>query len=77
MPAPEFPRDALRSGQSGEVVVEYTVGTDGSVTAARVVRAEPSRVFDRAALDAVQRWRFQPISSPVTTRRAIGFNPGT
>jgi protein TonB len=77
MPAPEFPRDALRSGRSGEVVVEYTVGTDGSVTSARVVRAEPARVFDRAALDAVQRWRFQPISAPVTTRRAIGFNPGT
>jgi len=77
MPAPEFPRDALRSGRSGEVVVEYTVGTDGSVTSARVVRAEPSRVFDRAALDAVQRWRFQPISAPVTTRRAIGFNPGS
>lgn len=76
MSAPVFPRDALRARQSGEVVVEYTVGTDGSVTSARVVRSEPARVFDRAALDAVQSWRFQPISAPVTTRRAIGFNPG-
>ena len=77
MPAPEFPRDALRAGQSGEVLVEYTVGTDGSVTAARVVDSNPGRVFDRAALEAVERWRFQPISAPVTTRRAIGFNPGS
>ena len=76
MAAPTFPRDALRARQTGEVVVEYTVGTDGSVTSARVVRSEPARVFDRAALDAVQSWRFQPISAPVTTRRAIGFNPG-
>ena len=77
MPAPEFPRDALRAGQSGEVLVEYTVGTDGSVTAARVVDSNPGRVFDRAALEAVQRWRFQPISAPVTTRRAIAFTPGS
>ena len=76
MPGPEYPRDALRAGKSGEVLVEYTVGTDGSVTAARVVNSNPGRVFDRAALDAVQRWRFQPISAPVTTRRAIGFSPG-
>ncbi|MGV8941909.1 MAG: energy transducer TonB [Lysobacter sp.] len=74
-PAPQFPREALRAGQSGEVQVEFTVGTDGSVTAARVVNAEPRRVFDRAALDAVQRWRFQPLSEPVTTRRTIAFNP--
>lgn len=75
-PAPQFPRDALRAGQSGEVQVEFTVGTDGSVTSARVVNAEPRRVFDRAALDAVQRWRFQPLPEPVTTRRTIAFNPG-
>jgi protein TonB len=76
MPGPQYPRDALRAGQSGEVLVEYTVGTDGSVTGARVVNSNPGRVFDRAALDAVQNWRFQPISAPVTTRRAIGFSPG-
>jgi len=75
-PAPNFPPDALRAGTSGEVQVEFTVGTDGSVATARVVNAEPRRVFDRAALDAVQRWRFQPVSEPVTTRRTIAFNPG-
>ena len=75
-PAPNFPPDALRAGTSGEVQIEFTVGTDGSVTSARVVNAEPRRVFDRAAMDAVQRWRFQPISEPVTTRRTIAFTPG-
>jgi periplasmic protein TonB len=75
-PAPDFPREALRAGQSGEVQVEFTVGTDGSVTDARVVRSEPARVFDREAVSAVRRWRFQPVSAPVTTRRTIGFNPG-
>ncbi|SJZ96975.1 energy transducer TonB [Novilysobacter spongiicola] len=74
-PAPTFPRDALRAGTSGEVQVEFTVGTNGAVTSARVVRSDPPRIFDRAALDAVQRWRFQPISAAVTTRRTIGFDP--
>uniref|UniRef100_UPI0014082062 energy transducer TonB n=1 Tax=Cognatiluteimonas telluris TaxID=1104775 RepID=UPI0014082062 len=75
-PAPRFPPEAYRNGTSGEVQVEFTVGTDGSVSNARVVRASPPRVFDREALSAVKRWRFQPIAAPVTTRRTIGFNPG-
>ena len=75
-PAPSYPRDAYRDGTSGEVQVEFTVGTDGSVTSARVVRADPPRVFDREALSAVKRWKFQPVGSPVTSRRTIGFKPG-
>uniref|UniRef100_UPI00105D27BB energy transducer TonB n=1 Tax=Cognatilysobacter segetis TaxID=2492394 RepID=UPI00105D27BB len=76
-PPPAFPPEALRSAQSGEVQVEFTVSPDGSVSAARVVRANPPRVFDRAAVSAVKRWRFQPVDAPVTTRRTISFNPGT
>ena len=75
MPAPKFPTEALRAGTSGSVLVEYTVGTDGTVTAARVVKATPARVFDREAVNAVRKWRFQPVSAPVTTRREISFNP--
>lgn len=75
-PPPKFPPEALRANQSGEVQIEFTVGTDGSVTAARVVRSTPARVFDREAVNAVRRWRFQPVDAPVTTRRTIGFNPG-
>ncbi|MGN7727114.1 TonB family protein [Luteimonas sp. 22616] len=75
-PAPRYPIDALRAGQSGEVQVEFTVAADGSVTSARVVRSNPPRVFDREAVAAVKRWRFEPIGAPVTTRRTIGFNPG-
>ncbi|SBV37205.1 TonB family C-terminal domain protein [uncultured Stenotrophomonas sp.] len=76
-PAPRYPADALRSGTSGEVLVEITVGTDGSVTDARILRASPPRVFDREALNAVKRWRFEPISSPTTTRRTLAFQPNS
>ena len=75
-PAPRFPPEALRAGTSGEVQVEFTVGVDGSVTGARVVRADPPRVFDREAVAAVRRWRFEPVAAPVTTRRTINFAPG-
>lgn len=74
-PAPRYPADALRAGTSGEVLVEFTVGTDGSVTSARVVRSTPPRVFDREAVAAAKRWKFAPISAPTTTRRTINFNP--
>lgn len=76
-PSPQYPPEALRDGRQGEVVVEFTVNPDGSVSNPRVVRASPPRVFDRAALNAVRRWRFQPVASATTTRRTIGFNPGT
>ena len=75
-PSPRYPPEAFRASTSGEVQVEFTVGTDGSVSTARVVRSTPPRVFDREALAAVKRWRFQPVAAPVTTRRTIGFNPG-
>ncbi|MBO9718022.1 MAG: energy transducer TonB [Pseudoxanthomonas sp.] len=76
MPAPRYPPDALRAGTSGEVLVEFTVGTNGSVTDARVLRANPARTFDREALNAVRRWRFEPVDAPVTTRRTVAFSPG-
>jgi periplasmic protein TonB len=75
-PPPKYPPDALRAGTSGEVLVEFTVSTDGSVSTARVVRGNPPRVFDREAVAAVKRWRFQPVAAEVTTRRTIGFKPG-
>ena len=75
-PAPSYPTEALRAAQSGEVQVEVTVAPDGSVSDARVVRADPPRIFDRAAVAAVRRWRFEPVAEPVTTRRTIAFSPG-
>lgn len=74
-PAPRYPPEALRAGTTGEVLVELTIGTDGSVTNARVIRATPPRTFDRETLNAVRRWRFEPVAAPVTTRRTIGFDP--
>ena len=75
-PAPRYPVNALRASRSGEVQVEFTVGPDGAVTNARVVRSDPPRVFDREAVAAVRRWRFEPPGATVTSRRTISFSPG-
>jgi periplasmic protein TonB len=76
-PAPRYPAEALRSGTPGEVLMEITVGTDGSVTSARVLRAQPARIFDREAMNAVRRWKYEPIAAPTTIRRTLAFSPQT
>jgi len=58
--APEYPREAFIKHQEGWVEVEFTVTPDGGVSNATVVGAQPTRVFNDAALRAVQRWTFKP-----------------
>ncbi|SDK00575.1 energy transducer TonB [Microbulbifer yueqingensis] len=64
-PAPSYPSAALRRGLEGYVVVEFTISETGRVMAPRVVAGFDSagnetRVFDRAALSAVSRFKYQP-----------------
>lgn len=54
------PRIAVQRKRSGYAVVEFTVTTAGRVANAHVVDAQPSRIFDRAAIDAIKQWRFEP-----------------
>jgi protein TonB len=57
---PNYPPDAARKHQEGWVEVGFTVGSDGHVKDATVVGANPARVFNEAALRAVESWTFQP-----------------
>ncbi len=59
-PAPSYPSDALRNGETGKVVVRIEVGADGEPTAVSVVARSGSRSLDRAAVQAAKRWRFRP-----------------
>ncbi len=60
MPTPTYPAQALRRGDSGTVVVRVEVGPDGVPTSVNVARSSGSRVLDRAAVAAVNRWQFRP-----------------
>lgn len=57
---PVYPPDAARSGTTGYVELEYSVGPDGKVTDVSVVDAKPGRVFVSSAIKAVRQWEFAP-----------------
>lgn len=69
---PQYPREALIAGTTGWVKIEFTINEDGTVSDAEVVAAEPPRVFNRAALRAILRWKFKPrvVEGLATSRRA-------
>lgn len=62
-PAPDYPQAALRRGESGTVVVHVDVDAQGVPLDARLIQRSGSRDLDRAALEAVRNWRFQPAQS--------------
>jgi TonB family protein len=77
---PEYPKDALKRDIGGEVRVRFTLDADGKVKSAEVVNSSPADVFDRAALDAVRRWRFKPLAAgnpdfEATVVTSIVFRP--
>ncbi|MDQ6646251.1 MAG: TonB family protein [Pseudomonadota bacterium] len=55
-----YPTAAMRARQAGWVVVSFTVDADGSTRDVKVVDAKPRHVFDRSAIDAVERYEFKP-----------------
>lgn len=74
---PEYPVEAMRSRQQGWVEVDFLIGADGSVGDVRVVGSRPGRIFDRAALRAIQGWRFEPRlenGQPVASRMRQRFD---
>jgi protein TonB len=58
--APEYPQRALVQGTTGWVDIEFTVARDGSTRDATIRGSDPMGVFDRAALNAVARWHYEP-----------------
>ena len=72
-PQPAYPPAAQRSGTAGQVVVSFTVNSDGSVGDINVVSARPRGVFERSVQQAVRRWKFQPISGTQTVTRTFDF----
>ncbi|MES1942559.1 TonB2 protein [Salinisphaera sp. PC39] len=57
---PKYPATAKRAKIEGHVTMEFTVRPDGSVSDIRVVDAQPPRMFNRAAKEALSRWKFRP-----------------
>lgn len=72
-PQPQYPQRALEAEKEGIVRLRITIGPDGSVIDAQVVNAQPRGWFENAALNAVNRWRYQPSGRTIQTEVEIEF----
>ena len=75
---PVYPAIARSARVAGVVTIEATIGPDGKVIDATVVRSIP--LLDQAALDAVQQWEYTPtllngVPVPVLVTVTINFTP--
>ena len=66
---PAYPPTARAAGIQGVIILELTIGEDGAVSDARVLRSIP--LLDQAALDAVRQWRYEPTLLNGVPTRAI------
>lgn len=57
---PEYPVRAAQRGIEGWVEVTFTISSTGTVKNAKVVGYEPSSVFNKAALRAIRKWKYNP-----------------
>jgi TonB family protein len=75
---PVYPAIARSARVAGMVMIEATIGPDGKVIDAKVVRSIP--LLDQAALDAVRQWEYTPpllngVPVPVLVTVTINFTP--
>ncbi|MBM4204369.1 MAG: energy transducer TonB [Gammaproteobacteria bacterium] len=57
---PEYPQRAISRGLEGWVIVEFSIDPLGRVFDPRVIEGQPAGIFDRAALKAIQRYKYKP-----------------
>lgn len=57
---PLYPMSAQRRGIEGWVEVEFAIDKNGHVTNPQIIDSQPKKIFDRAVLRAISRWRYQP-----------------
>ena len=67
-----YPKSAQRRSIEGEVVIEFNVGIDGTVSSAFIVEANPPGRFDSSALRYVNSFVYEPFrlnGTPVEVER--------
>lgn len=57
---PHYPRIALERGVEGFVVVGFDVDENGAVVNPFVAEANPPKIFNRSAINAIQRFKYKP-----------------
>ncbi|MCB1154602.1 energy transducer TonB [bacterium] len=61
-PAAVYPSRARAKGITGSVTLSLLIDETGQVERVQILEASPPGIFDEAAREAVQNWRFDPAS---------------
>ncbi|EOG1498637.1 energy transducer TonB [Vibrio vulnificus] len=56
----EYPAKAKKRRIEGYVILKFDIDETGRTKNIEVVEAQPARFFERNAMDAIKRWRYQP-----------------
>ena len=71
---PDFPREAIRQNiDTGTVRAKLTINAAGEVTNVAIVQSRPSRIFDRAVITSLSRWKFNPGADGRSYETEINF----
>jgi len=70
---PTYPTEARRSHEQGTVKLLVLVGTDGTVRDIQIAGSSGSQRLDKAALQAVKRWRWSPTMNGGTPMSVRGY----
>lgn len=57
---PNYPARALKRNIEGSITLSFTIDAKGRAVDVKVTSAQPKRIFDREAIRAIKKWRYQP-----------------
>lgn len=57
---PNYPPRAIQRGIEGYVDLMFDISAAGSTENIRIIRSKPSGIFDRSAVKAISKWKYQP-----------------
>ncbi|EPM4286194.1 energy transducer TonB [Vibrio alginolyticus] len=57
---PRYPSKALKRRVEGYVIMRFTIDATGRPKDIEVIEAEPERMFEREAIRALKKWKYQP-----------------
>jgi protein TonB len=78
---PDYPSAAKRDGIEGSVDLEVTISSRGDVADVSVLNATPPEMFEKSAVAAVRKWKYDPrfvdgLPSEAHIKVHLDFGPG-